>query len=376
LTKFEGGRRPRIGFLAGATRDWGGASRVVFTTLELLDRDRFDPLVLLPKEGPIVERLSRLGIRYLVWGNAHEPKGWISHAKDILAIARRLRSEGIDLLDINSGFWRAAEAPAARLMGIPVVAHYHMPFRETGPYMRFVSAIAAVSKWVADNSLPQAVPKVVIPNSMVPDRFDAATDARVELGLAADEVVFGFFGQIREIKGVDLFIRMAKKLPGNHLRFVIAGECRDPSRYPGSYTKERLLQEIADDPRIRYVGYRSDMERLYKSVDVVVAPSRWGEPFALVNLECGAARRPLIATRDGGTPEMLIDGENGFLIERDDLETLTRHARQLADSPELRLQLGRRGRERVEQFYTTAPVRKLERLYGELLAGTFAGSLT
>lgn len=375
MTRARSGNRPRVAFLVGAAQDWGGASRVVYTTLEMIDRERFDPLVLLPREGQIIDRLERLGLRYLTWGKAHEPAGAFAHAGDILRLARRLHNERIDLLDINYNFWRAAEAPAARLLGIPIVTHYHTVPREAGPYVRLSSVIAAVSKWVADNSGPASVPKVVIPNSMLPDRFDAATEIRGELGLEKHHVAFAFFGQIREIKGVDLFIRMAKTLKGDHLRFVIAGECRDPNRFPGSYTLERLRAEIADDPRIRYVGYRSDMERMYKSVDVVVAPSRWGEPFALVNLESGAAGRPLIATRDGGTPEMLADGENGFLIDRDDLDTLIRRARELAESAELRSRLGRCGRERVEQRYTTAPVRKLERLYAQLLAGTFTGSI-
>ena len=333
------------------------------------------PLVMLPKEGPIIDRLDRLGLPYTVWGKAHEPVGVLSHAGDIVRLVRKLREERVALLDMNYQFWRAAEAPAARLLGVPIVTHYHIVLPEVGPYVRLSSAIAAVSKWVADNSAPALVPKVVIPNSMVLDRFDSATEIRGELGLHPEDVVFAFFGQVREIKGVDLFIRMAKALRGDRLRFLIAGECRDPRQFPGSYTLERLQSEIADDARIRYVGYRSDMERMYKSVDVVVAPSRWGEPFALVNLESGAARRPLIATRDGGTPEMLADGENGFLIDRDDLGTLIRRAQELADSAELRTRLGRCGRDRVEQRYTTAPVRKLERLYSQLLSRTFTGSI-
>ncbi|MFN0316539.1 MAG: glycosyltransferase family 4 protein [Burkholderiales bacterium] len=367
--------RPRIGFLVGASADWGGASRVAFTTLETINRDRFDPVVLLPEEGPIIDRLDRLNLRYVIWGRAHEPRGLISHAGDIARMGWRLRRERIDLLDMNNNFWRAAEAPAARLMGIPIVTHYHLSARESGPYVRFSSAIAAVSQWVADNSGPPSVPKVVIPNSMILDRFDQATEIRAELGLKPEQVVFAFLGQIRDIKGVDLFIQMAKLLPGEHLRFLIAGECRDPVKFPGSYTETRLQAEIAGDKRISYLGYRTDVASLYKSVDVVVAPSRWGEPFALVNLESGAASRPLIATRDGGTPEMLVDGKNGFLIDRDDLGGLVQRARELAESVELRQQLGRCARERVEQRYTTAPVRKLERLYLSLLSRTFDGTL-
>jgi glycosyltransferase involved in cell wall biosynthesis len=92
----------------------------------------------------------------------------------------------------------------------------------------------------------------------------------------------------------------------------------------------------------------------------------------LVNIEAGAARRPMLAARDGGVPEVIVHGENGFLIEPGDLDSLVRYASQLAGDQRLRQAMGARGRAIVEQRFGTAPVRRLERLYGALLEGTFA----
>ena len=310
-------------------------------------------------------------MRYVNWGETHEAKSVLGHARDVLAAVRLFREHRVDLLDVNAVLWRPAEVLAAWLLRIPIVTHYHAVVRECGPYMRLSAAIAPVSEFSARNSGPPGVPKVVIPNSMILSRFDAAKDIRATLGLGPEHVIFSFIGQVREIKGVDLFIKMAHALRGDHLRFLIVGECRDPAKFEGAYTEERLKSEIGGDERFLFLGYRSNIEDIYRSSDVIVAPSRWGEPFALVNLEAGAAGRPLLAARDGGTPEAIADGENGFLFDCGDLDALIGHARLLASDRGLRQRLGARARDIVEERYTTAPVRKLERLYDSLIERTF-----
>ncbi len=177
-----------------------------------------------------------------------------------------------------------------------------------------------------------------------------------------------FVGQIRDIKGIDLFIQLAHAIPGPSTKFLIVGECRDPARFPGSYTEARLRGEIGDDARIRYVGYRSDVENVYRASDIVVMPSRGGEPFGLVTIEAGACRRPVVATRDGGLPEIIRHGENGFLVEREDLAGLVRYTSMLVDDPELRQRMGQRARQIVEERFTEQPVRDLERAYDRLLS--------
>lgn len=360
-----------IAFLTGAAADWGGGSRVAYATIELLDRARFEPIVLLPSEGPIVARLRALSVRYVVWGPVREAASELAHLRDVARTIRFLGAERVDLLDVNFRYWRPAEVLAAWLSRIPVVTHYHVVARQWGPYIRLSSAIAAVSRFVQCNSGPPGVPKVVVPNPVLVERFDRGKDIRASLDLSPNHVVFTFVGQIRDIKGVDLFIRMAHRLSGDSLRFLIAGECRDPEKYPGSYSEEQLRAEIASDRRIAYLGYRSDIEDIFCSSDVIVAPSRWGEPLGLVNLEAGAARKPMLAAHDGGVPEAIVHGDNGFLVERGDLEALVRYASVLAANKALRQKMGTRGRTIVEERFGAAPVRRLEQLYDALIDRSF-----
>jgi glycosyltransferase involved in cell wall biosynthesis len=236
-----------------------------------------------------------------------------------------------------------------------------------GPFVKYSDLIVAVSGFTAEASQPKSVPKAIVHNCVVLARFDQAHDIRDELDLSPDDVVVTFVGQIRDIKGIDLFIRMAHAIPGISIKFLIVGECRDPDKFPGSYTEERLRSEIGGDSRIKYVGYRTDVENVYRASDVVVMPSRGGEPFGLITIEAGASRRPVVATRDGGVPEVIRHGENGFLVDREDLVGLVHHAMLLIGDQELRQRMGERARQIVEDRFTERPVRDLERAYDRLL---------
>jgi glycosyltransferase involved in cell wall biosynthesis len=92
-------------------------------------------------------------------------------------------------------------------------------------------------------------------------------------------------------------------------------------------------------------------------------PSRWQEPFGLINIEAGAARRPMVASCVGGIPEVIRDGENGLLFDPDDFTSFVRAVRRLIDDKMLRAEMGRRARVIVEEEFTTKPIRRLEALY-------------
>jgi glycosyltransferase involved in cell wall biosynthesis len=360
-----------ICYLTESAGDWGGASRVLFSNLRLIDRTRFEPLVLLPSKGQVLPLLDQIGVPYVIWGQAHEPEGACRYAMAIAASIRLFRRRQVDLLHINgANYWRPAEILAAKLLRIPIVTHYHVVVDKPGPFVKYSDLIVAVSAFTAKASEPKSMPKAVVHNSVVLARFDHARDIRKELDLSPDDVVVSFVGQIRDIKGIDLFIRLAHAIPAASTKFLIVGECRDPAKFQGSYTEERLRSEIGGDSRIRYLGYRADVENVYRASDVVVMPSRGGEPFGLVTIEAGASRRPVVATRDGGVPEVIQHGENGFLVDRDDLAGLVHHTALLIGDQELRQRMGQRARQIVEERFTERPVRGLERVYDRLLSST------
>jgi glycosyltransferase involved in cell wall biosynthesis len=175
-------------------------------------------------------------------------------------------------------------------------------------------------------------------------------------------VIVAFLGQIRDIKGVQDFIEMARRIPNPNACFLIAGECRDPKKYPGSYSEQDLHKMAGEDSRIRYIGYVEQVENVYQTADIVVVPSRWQEPLGLINLEAGACRKPVVATNVGGIPEVIEDGVTGFLVEPGDVNGLAERVAHLADDPLMRARMGAAGRARVVQEFTDRPVREFEKL--------------
>jgi glycosyltransferase involved in cell wall biosynthesis len=360
-------KKPVIAYMATSAGDWGGASRMLFVLLKSLDRSRHEPLVLFPESGPILETMERMGIRYLI-RPPNKSENPLAYLREIYRAARLFKREGVDLLHINyGGFWRMAEVEAARILGMPVLSHLHLVVEHPGPSFRRCTLAIANSRFTGRASNLGGVPYEVMHNIVDLDRYDAAVDIRAELGLQPDDIVITFAGQVRANKGVDLLIDAAAGIPDPRARFLIVGECRDKTRFPDSYTPESLAADIAHDPRIRYIGYRSDIQNVYHSSDIIVMPSRWDEPFGLINIEAGATRRPIVAAAVGGIPEIIVHGETGFLFERGDLAAFTGYLRQLVDSAELCRRIGEAGRKHVEENFTTAPVRLLETIYARSL---------
>jgi glycosyltransferase involved in cell wall biosynthesis len=356
-----------VAIITGSAGDWGGASRVLYTNLRLLDRNRIHPVLLLPRDGPIIPELEERRIDYTIWGSLAEPGNPLAYLKAMWRMMRFLRRHKVDILHINhSNSWRPAELLAAKLMRVPILTHYHTVNTEPSPFVSLSTAAIAVSDYVAQHSMPVGLPKHVVYNPVDLKRFDAARDIRRELGFEDHHILVSFLGQIRGIKGVGDFIEMAKRLSHPDARFLIAGECRDPKKTADAYSESTLVEAFGGDPRLRYLGYLSRVEDLYRTSDIVVVPSRWQEPLGLINIEAGACRKPVVATRSGGIPEIITDGDNGYLVEIGDVEALCSKVATLIEDPALRQRMGEAARARVEADFTTRPVRELEALYEKL----------
>ena len=87
----------------------------------------------------------------------------------------------------------------------------------------------------------------------------------------------------------------------------------------------------------------------------------------MVLFEAGAAGKPIVATATGGTPEILVDGETGYLVKKDDIENLVSRVLALVRDHELRRRIGNRARESAMNRFVATPVRQLEDLYRTLL---------
>lgn len=150
---------PKICFFTTSCGDWGGASRVLYTNLWQLDTRKLAAVLVLPCNGPIEPELAARGLRYEVWGPFTEPGSPLAYARAMWRAWRFFRKEEVAVIHLNSAnVWRPAELLAAKLAGIPIVAHYHVIHRELTPAMRWFRAAIAVSHYTAEQSGPSTHP--------------------------------------------------------------------------------------------------------------------------------------------------------------------------------------------------------------------------
>ena len=96
----------------------------------------------------------------------------------------------------------------------------------------------------------------------------------------------------------------------------------------------------------------SEMPQYYAASDIVVVPSIIAEAFPLTNLEAMSSGKPIVASRVGGIPELVLDGETGFLVPSGDAQSLSDSLTLLVRDRNLRESLGTRGQEIVRKRFT------------------------
>ena len=164
-------------------------------------------------------------------------------------------------------------------------------------------------------------------------------------------------------KGISDFLEMARLVvEGNrNVQFVLVGEGMERTRY----MKDAKAMGIAE--HVTRTGMVVDPfgEGVFEAADIVCQFSRWEEVFGWVIAEAMAHRKPLVATRVGGIPELIEDGVSGFLVSRGDTHAMSERVLELLSDPELRNSFGAAGQRRAhEKFDLAKNVSQLISSYG------------
>ena len=184
-----------------------------------------------------------------------------------------------------------------------------------------------------------------------------------------------FVGRLTPHKGVDVLIRA---LPDGAELTVVGSEGHDRELPERNYPA--LLRSLAAGRRVTFLGAvdDDDLPRLYRSAAVLVLPSvartcygrqiAVSELLGLVALEAMASGTPVIASRIGGLPEVVVDGVTGYLVEPGDESALRDRLRELLSDPQTAARMGRNARDRVvEEFTWDRCAERCLAAYGALL---------
>lgn len=170
-------------------------------------------------------------------------------------------------------------------------------------------------------------------------------------------------------KGVGEFVEAARLLKslGVAARFVLVG---DPDMENPASISEGMLNSWVKEGVIEWWGHCSDMSEVYAQTDIVCLPSyREGLPKSL--LEAAATGLPIVTTDVPGCREVVVDGYNGLLVPVRDAVKLTDALERLLNDKALRLEMGRRGREKaVDEFSIERVVAETINIYQDVLSSS------
>jgi teichuronic acid biosynthesis glycosyltransferase TuaC len=182
---------------------------------------------------------------------------------------------------------------------------------------------------------------------------------------ASESVVILSVGSLIPIKGHELLLRSVAAIAPSHPQI----QCRIIGDGPERARLQQLARELRIEDRVHFQGRRprSAMAEAMRECALFALPS-WYEGLGCVYLEAMSAERPTIACHGQGIEEVIRHGENGWLIEPKDLNSLTAALQALLSNPPLREKLGRKGRQTILQGYTLAhQASRLLSIYQECL---------
>jgi L-malate glycosyltransferase len=376
------------------TGQMSGAERSLLDLLGGLPPD-LEPAVACPR-GELEETLRRLGVEThdLPATDAsfrlhplHTARGigWVGRTGfRVRALARRFDAK---LVHANSTRAGLAAVSGARIGGRPAIVHirdWAPPTRFARMTLRYVelgaAAIVANSRYVAAQ-LPRAGGRAIV--RVIHDAVDAArfdpqridrAGARRRLGLADGDEVIALIAQLTPWKGQQDAVRLLAELkptrPG--LRLLLAGSAKftAPSGRYDTLAYERdlgeLIRSLGLEREVLLLGEREDVPQLLRAADVLLVPS-WREAFGRIAVEGMAMGVPVVATSEGGPAEIVRDRVDGLVLPPRRPERWAAAVDELLRSPELRVQMGQRGRERaLADFSVAGHVDELLDLYREV----------
>ena len=366
----------RVGFVDHALQ-LGGAQKSLLELIAHLERDRFEPVVVCSRGASWLDRPELAGVEtapvleaapLLERRRDDLGRSVVADLRDVLAggrLAARLRRAlamlGVDLVHSNTLKAHLLSCVAARGARLPLIWHVRdiLQGRAARGWLLRAGRLArpriiAISQAVAAQFAGAGLEITLIHNGVPLDRFTAGPppqQLRRRLGLSSDDDVLCIVGRLTPWKGHLTLLEAVAAVAGGRprVRLLVVGEV---AFWEHSYEEELRAHAarlgIAD--RVLWLGFRDDIPDILRLCDVFVLPSV-DEPFGRAIIEAMAVARPVVATRSGGVPEIVVDGETGLLVAPQDAAALADALRVLLSDPGRAGQMGERGMARAHERF-------------------------
>jgi glycosyltransferase involved in cell wall biosynthesis len=352
----------------------GGQERQTIMNVRTVDRSRFEPVVAcLHLDGEHLADLAEVGVRPVVFDLGPS----MLRANTALQVARLVRfikANGIALVHAQDLYTNVLGTVSARLAGVPsIVTRVDLNHNVSG-YRRQVLAwtsrraerVLVNALCIRDLAIREGVEAdriVVVRNGLDLVAFDRAAQRAPDAPTPEPGGIVCVANMHHPVKGqTDLLMAMKEVVrarPDAHVAFVGDGVRRAHL--------ERLARQLGIAERCHFLGHRLDAPALLARAALSVSAS-YAEGISNAIMEAMAARLPVVATAVGGTPELVREGVNGYLVPPGAPAALARRILDVLASQPLRRRMGERGRRIVETEFGVDQMRtSYDALYDELV---------
>lgn len=367
---------------------FGGVQHAMLDIVKHIDKTRFHPLVLCSPEGELPAMAAKEGAEVHTVG---EGRFWryslrypLGTIRDVMTVSREIirlaREEDIRIVHTFDGMVFFA-ASLARLF----VKNMKVIWLDSG-FNLYPYHFRVVMHWCFKRAALVTTTTSIRQKQHFSEGLDPAKSAVTPLGTdfhlrrpphngssvccQRKATRIGIVGRIVPIKNFELFLRSARLVANKHpeSEYLIVGGKGLFGEELDYYLQIVALTKMLNlEDRVKFLDPVEDLSPLLDSFDILVCSSHI-ETFGRTLVEAMALSKPVVATRVGGIPEVVADGETGFLVTANDAEAMADRINQLIEDDQLRATTGRKGYERIlSRFDVRTVTRNWERIYDRLL---------
>lgn len=354
----------------------GGLEKNLLNIALNLDKKKYQSQVwCLKKKGDLAKDLENEGI--LVKPFDFSGRLRISQ---LWKLIRELKREDFQIIHSHGIFPAIWAALAAVPAGIPVrIAHcqnlYEDVSRRTRIKFKFLSffttGIIAVSEAVKDSlvehlGIKPAIITLIYNSAEKTKMFEPQEKGIVRRGLniKEEDIVIGYLGRMQEHKGLQYLIEAIFNLQS----FIPNLKCLFVGDGPFKRELELKVEALRLKDKVVFTGLRKDVENFLSIIDIFVQPSTLKEGLPLALAEAAGMGLPLIATNIGGNAEIVINGENGFIVTEKNAQGLAEKIQYLIENQQARKRMGENSRKLwQEKFNLRKMIEEIEGLYERYL---------
>lgn len=351
-----------------------GAEKVLLQTIDGLNKQEFQPILVLPRTGPLREAAEKLAVETLLvpskWWMTEknriwkQPFSWFWNMKSIVRIGRLIKQKGIDLVYTNSAV-NFSGALAARWKRVPHIWSIHEILGTKNAAVRFL-----LGKRVLVSLLSALSTRIIVNSEATGHAFGRRDKVRIvpigfkwslgdrglrqilrqKFGFKSTDYVIGIVGKIYPEKGqqkvVESISLVIKTNP--EVKLLVVGEVKDTGYF------NRMQQYISAgglEDHVSFTGYQQDIYGVLTLLDLLVIAS-CVESFGRVAVEAMSVKTPVLAVRKGAISEIITAGENGFLVDSPDPAVLAEAVLSIRENQEQTRKVVEEGFRIVREKYT------------------------